>query len=107
MKTLTIVAILACALALMPLSSAYADDVWTGYTGIDRLDVQDTFCLVFFEGANWEECEGIYRLRASSANYKQKLTLLMGAFFGGFEVNIKYSETADCEPPIVKVRARQ
>ena len=97
--------ILACTLIMLMLNSAYAADVWTGYTRIDKLDVQDTFCFAWLEGN--DGCNGKYRLNADSQNYDEKLLLLMSAFFEGFKVNIKYSDTGACEPPIVKVRARQ
>ena len=97
------------AVVFLAASSAPAEDVWTGYRSIEKLDVQDNYAIVWHEGT--DGCDRNYKLNFTGSlggNYREKLTLLMGAFFGGYEVNIKYrEELGPCDAPIIKVRTRR
>ena len=110
MKTLIAMA-LGLTLAVFVVPLVHGDEIWTDYKRIDKMDVQDDFASVWVEGN--DGCKGLYRLTADSDNYRGKLTLLMGAFFAGFEVNIKYYEQAvsstECnkEYYVTKVRSRK
>lgn len=107
-KALTII-IFGCILSLFSFGISFGAEIWTGYFRIDRLDVQDGLSTIWLEGN--DGCNGLYRLQYSHRYYKELLTLLMGAFFAGYEVNIKYQDTpirgVPCELAITKVRVRQ
>lgn len=109
MKKALSILTLGCMLSLSLIGTSFGEDIWTGYQRIDKLDVQDGFSTVWMEGN--DGCIGLYRLLYSNRYYKEQLTLLMGALFAGYEVNIKYRNTfvtgSTCEYPIVKVRVRQ
>ena len=109
MKKAFFIMTLGCVLSLFPIATSFGEERWTGYKRIDKVDVQNGFSIVWIQGN--DGCNGLYRLQYSDRYYKEKLNLLMGAFFAGYEVNVKYQDTfvhgSTCEYPIVKVRARK
>lgn len=110
MKKTVVSITIGCLMSLLLLNLAYADS-WTGYHQVSALDVQDTFSVVWFEGL--PDCPSYRLLTRDDNNYREKLTLLMGAFFGRFEVDVKYLEHPVTDPDcpmehwIYKVRVRE
>lgn len=109
MKRVVTILAMAFTVCWLLAGTAKAAEKWTDYNQISKIDVQD-WATVYLQGN--DGCKGLYRLSASTTNFREKLTLLMGAFFGGFEVNIKYNDSthvpgSSCEYYILKVRTRQ